>query len=623
MVARPRRDDGEAAELTEDEEVEGSQPADRRRGKYNNRELILRFWPFARPDAALLVVGFFAVPLMSLAGVAQPWLIKEAIDGPIMAATAGGAPYLGMSLTRISLMFLAAVLGEFLLRGGQMYALQRLGYRALRRLRRAVFKHLMRQGMAFYDRRATGSLLSRATNDVESLSEVLTFGIVGIFGDIFAIGSIAVMMLALNVELTAISLLAAPVIVLIVNLFRRRLRHYSGEIRRSMSIATGFFAEAVTGHRIVQMHGREDATVQEYKKLNHRYLRAYHRANWYDASLYAIMDGVAGVCIALLIWYGSGLHASGAVTLGLLVAFIQYIQRLFVPVRELSGKVATIERALAALERIFELLDVDARLSSGAHAPTEIRGEVSVRDLSFRYGEGGPLALDGINLHVAAGEVVALVGPTGSGKSTLAKLLTRTYPGPPGTIALDGVAIEDWDLTALRRAIAVVQQDVVLFSGTIADNVALGDERMGQDAIAAALTAARMDGRVARLGGAQGALSEHGGNLSAGERQLLSIARVLVRDPPVVILDEATASIDSLTERDVQRAIEEILVGRTVIVVAHRLSTIRKADRIVVIDRGQVVEQGDHDTLMANGGLYAHLVETALARDETLTAEPA
>ena len=609
--------------MTQDDDVEAPQVADRRRGKYSNRELMMRFWPFARPDAALLLVGFVAVPLMSAASVLQPWLIKEAIDGPIMAATTAKAAGQGMSLTTISLAFLVAVLAEFLLRGSQLYALQRLGYRALWRLRRAIFVHLLGQGMAFYDRRATGSLLSRATNDVESLGEVLTFGVVGIFGDIFAIFAIGAMMLALDAELTAISLLAAPLIVLIVNLFRRRLRHYSGEIRRSMSAATGFFAEAVTGHRIVQMHGRESATVQEYKKLNHRYLRAFHRANWYDASLYAIMDGVAGVCIALLIWHGSGMHASGAVSLGLLVAFIQYIQRLFVPVRELSGKVATIERALAALERIFDLLDVDAQLSSGSHAPAQVRGEVHVNDLSFRYDQDGPLALDGISMHVAAGEVVALVGPTGSGKSTLAKLLTRTYTAPPGTISLDGVAIEDWDLAALRRAIAVVQQDVVLFSGSIADNVALGDPTMAQSVIAAALTAARMDARVARLGGPQGRLSEHGANLSAGERQLLSIARVLVRDPPVVILDEATASIDSLTERDVQRAIEEVLVGRTVIVVAHRLSTIRKADRIVVIDRGRVVEQGDHEALMANGGLYCHLVETALKRDETLTHEPA
>ncbi len=595
-----------------------------RSAAYSNRELLSRFWPHARPDAVLLIAGLTAVPLMSLAAIAQPWLVKEAIDGPILSAlapsTATDSTY---SLTAIALTFLVAVVAEFLLRGSQLYALQRLGYRSLQRLRKSIFGHLLRQGMAFYDRRATGSLLTRATNDVESLGEVLTFGIVGIFGDVFSILSIGVMMVALDLELTAISLLVAPIIVVVVNLFRRRLRHYSTEIRRSMARATGFFAEAVSGHRIVQMHGREAATVQEYKTLNHVYLAAYHRANWYDASLYAIMDGVAGVCIALLIWYGSGLHVEGEVSLGLLVAFIQYIQRLFVPVRELSGKVATIERALAALERIFGLLDVDTTLPSGEHAPKQVRGELAVRGLTFRYGEGDAPAIDGIDLNVAAGEVVALVGPTGSGKSTLAKLLTRTYAAPAATIELDGVPLEAWDLAALRRSVAVVQQDVVLFSGSIADNISLGDPNIDRSAIESAVAAAQMQERIDRLGGLDANLAEHGGNLSAGERQLLSIARVLVRNPPMVILDEATASIDSLTERDVQRAIEQVLIGRTVIVVAHRLSTIRKADRIVVIERGKITEHGRHVALMANGGLYAHLVETALARDLSLTREDA
>jgi ATP-binding cassette subfamily B multidrug efflux pump len=358
--------------------------------------------------------------------------------------------------------------------------------------------------------------------------------------------------------------------------------------------------------------------VQEYREQNYRYLRAYQISNWYDASLYALMDGVAALCIALLIWYGGGRAIDGAVSVGLLVAFIQYIQRVFVPVRELSAKVATIERALAALERIYGLLDVDMRLPEGKHAPLTIDGAIEVRDLRFGYDET-TAALQGVSLHVKPGEVVALVGPTGSGKSTLAKLLTRNYVAPAGTILLDGVPLEDWQIRSLRRAIGVVQQDVVLFSGTLRDNVALGRD-LDDQKVLRALEDAQLGPLVHRLGGLDAELAGSGANLSSGERQLLSIARILADDPPVVVLDEATASIDTETEQRVQVALDRVFAGRTCVVVAHRLSTIRKADRIVVLQRGQIAELGTHDQLLAHGGLYAHLVETALAQSRQYAA---
>lgn len=596
--------------------ADGAVEAPRRRG--DDVRLLRRYWPFVAADRAWIAVGLAAVPLMSAGALLQPFLVKEAIDGPIARAVAGGATSAD-GLAPIAAAFLAAVALEYGCRGMQLFALQRAGFASLARLRRRVFAHVLAQGTLFFDRRATGTLLARTTTDVEALGEVLTFGIVGVVGDLFEIAAILVAMVALDVELTLLSLLAAPVVALVVNFFRRRLRVHSNEIRRTMAEASGTFQEALAGARVVQLFGQEQATVAAYKRANHRYLKAYHWSNIYDASLYAVMDGVAALCIALLIWFGGGAALRGAVTIGLLVAFVQYIQRLFVPIRELSGKVATIERALAALQRIMALLDEDERVPAGDHAPAQVAGAVEFDRVEFSY-DGTHPVLRGVSLSVAAGQVVALVGPTGSGKTSLLRLITRLYAAPAGSVRLDGVPVEAWRHDALRRAVGVVQQDVVLFAGSLYDNVDLG-RGQPREVVARALADACLGEVVDRLG-LDGEVGEGGQALSAGERQLISIARILAANPAVVVLDEATASIDSLTEQRVQEAIARVLSGRTALVVAHRLSTVRRADAIAVLRQGEIAEQGDHDSLIARGGLYADLVAAA-ARQGRLDPAPA
>ena len=590
----------------------------RKRQKLHDREVLRQFWPYMRAEWPWVLAGLIAVPLMSLCNIAQPWLMMLAVDGPITDALRH-QPTTGPSLTTLALGFLAAVVAEYALRGLQLWALQHAGFRALQRLRRAVFSHVLNQGAAFFDTRDSGSLLTRTTTDVEAIGEVLTFGIVGIIGDVFDIALTLGAMLKFSPRLTGASLLVAPFIVLLVNVFRRRLRFFSTEIRKSMSASAGHFQEALAGARIVQLHGREAATLDEYRSLNFRYLDAYRRSNWYDASLYAVMDGVAGLCIAILLGYGATRVVAGLGTTGLLIAFIQYIQRIFVPIRELSGKVATIERAQAALERIFGLMTETVPLPTGHEVPATIAGQVDIDHLNFGYGPDQKTLTD-VSIHVAPGKLLALVGQTGSGKSTLVKLIARMYEVPPDTVRVDGLPVERWQLSKLRASIGVVQQDVVLFSGTIADNVSLGRPGVTREAVAAAIEDAQLGPLVARLGGLDAQLGENGGNLSSGQKQLLSIARVLAANPPIVVLDEATASIDTETEQAVQKAMDRVFHGRTAIVVAHRLSTIRRAHHIVVMERGCVLEEGAHETLMALGGKYAHLVNTAAQEGGRLAA---
>ncbi len=570
--------------------------------------LLRRFWQYARQDRRWLWLGLLGLPVMTGAGLLQPWLIKVAIDGPIAASVKGLVAPGPWTLGTIASVFLVAVISEYGFRGLQLYALQTLGFRALGRLRRAVFVHVLGQGGRFFDTRTTGSLLTRTTTDVEALGEVLTFGIVGILGDVIDIVSIIAVMVVLDLKLTAMSMLVAPLIVLVVNFFRRQLRKYSNEIRRSMAQSSGYYQEALAGARIIQLHGRQQTTIDEYRELNYSYLNAYRTSNVYDAGLYAVMDGVASLCIALLIWYGGGRALQGAVTVGLLVAFIQYIQRLFIPIRELSAKVATIERAFSALERIFGLLDVHEEVRQGAFAPEQVRGEIALDHVDFAY-DGRNLVLKGVSLEVGPGQVLALVGPTGSGKTTVAKLLTHMYEPPDGRVMLDGVPVEQWQAQALRRAIGVVQQDVIEFSGSLYDNVDLG-RGLSRQKVEQALEDACLGDVVQRLGGVEAMLGD-GMALSSGERQLLSVARILAANPAVVVLDEATASIDSLTEQKLQQAIERVLAGRTAVVVAHRLSTIRRADCIAVLRHGELIEKGNHDELMQLGGLYAELVASA------------
>ncbi|MEZ4428683.1 MAG: ABC transporter ATP-binding protein [Nannocystaceae bacterium] len=584
---------------------------------------LLRFWTYLRPHKRWLVLGMLMIPAVAGMATLRPLLLKEAVDVDIPAGDA-----LGLRVT--AMLFLGAVVAEFIAQAVQVYALQRSGHLTICDLRRAVFSHVIRLPARFFDRHPLGSLLSRSTSDIEALSETLSFGVFTILTDVVVILATLGAMFYLDAVLTLISLAVAPVLYVIVRFFSSRLRHLQLEVRRAQGAQSGFLAEQLTGVSVVQLYGREAAAVSEYERLGGRYLKATRTANIYDALLYALMDGISALCIALMIYYGAPrltTAGDGALTLGLLFAFVDYLQRVFVPIREFSGKLAVIQRALAALSRVYGLLDQPAEARTPAGAPDPLagwRGGVTVRDLRFRYVEGGPEVLRGISFDVAPGEVVAVVGRTGSGKTSLGRVLTRTYDDYEGSVTLDApagpVEVRALAPDALRRHILMVQQDVFLFADDVAFNVALGEEGLADDParLTAALETVEAQDFVSARGGLTMEVGERGRNLSSGEAQLIAFARVAARQPTLLILDEATASVDSMTEHKVQAAIERLLEGRSVLVIAHRLSTVRRADKILVLGEGEVVELGTHDQLMARGGVYAELYQMGFDDD----AEP-
>jgi ATP-binding cassette subfamily B protein len=584
-------------------------------GKAYDFRLIQRLWHFIRPYKRLFLLSLLLLPLQQALGLAQPYLMKVGIDQYIAGKDLWG-------LQNIMLLFFGALVGETVAAFAHYYLAMLVAQRCLADLRVAIFSHVQKLPMSYFDRNPVGRLVTRMTTDVDVLQEMFSSGVVTLIADFIMVIWIVGIMFYLHVGLALVSLALIPPMALAINFFRVKARRTYRQIRERIARINAYLGEAISGMSVIQLFAREEKTYREFDRLNADHREAYHLSNLYEAALYSMVEAAGAVSVGLLLWYGGGEVLHGAVGIGTLVAFKEYLHRFFVPLRDFSQKYAVMQSAMASAERIFQLLDssIDIRSPVSARVPKPFRGEVIFDNVWFRYKADAPV-LKGVSFRIEPGEKVAVVGATGSGKTTTIKLLNRSYDIERGAIKVSGIDVRQWDLRALRRHIGVVLQDVFLFSGDVRANLALGNPTVPLERIQAAARIANVDEVIRRLpDGYTAHVRERGSNFSAGQRQLLALARVLVYQPAILVMDEATSSIDSETEALIQDALEKVMRDRTCLLIAHRLSTIRNADRIIVLHHGEVREVGSHAELMERGGIYYRLYQLQYEREELKTA---
>ncbi len=559
----------------------------------------------AGPLATAAAIDLFLAPALGVEGALSG--VSKWIAGVLAVADLAPSPLAG--LLGAAGFYLVALGLAFATLTVQAYLLQTLGQRVMADLRRDVFAQLQRLDVAYFDRTPVGRLVTRVTSDVDALNELFASGIVSIVGDLLLLVGIAAVLVALDWRLALAAFGVLPLLGLLTFWFKRRARRSFREVRAAVARMNAFLQEHLSGMSIVQLYGRERAARSAFGAINAEHRDANIRGIHYYAVYYPGVEILTALGLAAILLIGGGEALAGTLSIGALVAFLQYVQRFYQPLADLSERYNVLQQAMASSERIFQLLDQEPAIVSpaGGHRPERIAGEVEFDRVGFAYRAGEPVLHD-VSFRIAPGETVAVVGATGAGKSTLANLVLRFYDVGAGAVRVDGVDVRAWDLEALRSATALVLQDVFLFAGDVAANLTLGERSITPERMRAAAAEAQALEFIELLpGGFAATVEERGQGLSVGQKQLLAFARALAFDPRILILDEATASVDTETERRIQFALERLLVGRTSLVIAHRLSTVQRADRILVMHKGRLTEQGSHRELLALGGLYRKL----------------
>jgi ATP-binding cassette subfamily B multidrug efflux pump len=575
-------------------------------GEIVDTKVLRQLYQYVKPYKAQFYFLVFLTIALALLAPTRPYFIQVAIDDYVAIGDSQGL--IRMIYILVGLMILQAIV-----QWAHTYYSGWIGQVIIRDLRVRLYNHLLKLKLKFFDNTPIGRLVTRNISDIETLADVFSEGLAAIIGDLLQLVTILGVMFYIDWKLTLVSLCTLPLMIISTYIFKEKIKVTFNDVRNAVSNLNSFLQEHITGMNIVQIFNREDREFEKFKEINREHRRAHIRSVLYYSIYFPVAEIIQAIGIGLVVWYGAVGVLGMELQIGVLISFIMYLQLFFRPIRMIADRFNTLQMGVVSSSRIFKLLDSKEHIANeGNFSPERVKGDIQVKDLWFAYVDED-YVLKNINFEVKPGQTVALVGATGAGKSSIINLLSRFYEINKGSITIDGTDIREFELSTLRKHIGIVLQDVFLFSNTIYYNITLGNPNISREQV---MEAAEMVGAkkfIERLpGGLDYNVMERGATLSVGQRQLISFVRAMVYNPEIIILDEATSSVDTETEELIQESIERMMKGRTSIVIAHRLSTIQKADKIIVLHKGEIVEQGTHDSLLNQGGYYTQLHQMQL-----------